>query len=433
MASKIEALKTLTATLSQLQWYTPKALRDIQTVKLKSLVNHHVKNSEWFLERIRVSGLQPKGISVDNITALPLLSRRDIQSAGESFFAREVPKDHGKPGVVKTSGSTGEPVVIKATDTVAQFFYAFNYQEILWHKRDFKSRLASIRAGHHENKEISNWGAPYALMHETGPMLSINIWTDIKEQDRLLRGFNPNILIVYPNNLKALLDIWEKDIPQFKLKHIKTIGETVSDSLRVRTKQLFGLDIEDSYSSQEMGSIAAKCPDSDLYHTMDQNLVVEVVDDRGAPVTAGSIGRVVVTDLHNYASPMIRYSIGDYAERGPECSCGRGLLTLKRVVGRERNLIIQPDGRRYWPMVGMYNFDELDFIIRKYQVIQHSREMIEYKIVTDDPITETQREALIAIARKALGDAFTYTVTRYEKEWPLPPNGKFEEFVCKAS
>jgi len=433
MASKIEALKTLTATLSQLQWYTPKALRDIQTVKLKSLVNHHVKNSEWFLERIRVSGLQPKDISVDNITALPLLSRRDIQSAGESFFAREVPKDHGKPGVVKTSGSTGEPVVIKATDTVAQFFHAFNYQEILWHKRDFKSRLASIRAGHHENKEITNWGAPYALMHETGPMLSINIWTDIKEQDRLLRGFNPNILIVYPNNLKALLDIWEKDIPQFKLKHIKTIGETVSDSLRVRTKQLLGLDIEDSYSSQEMGSIAAKCPDSDLYHTMDQNLVVEVVDDRGAPVTAGSIGRVVVTDLHNYASPMIRYSIGDYAERGPECSCGRGLLTLKRVVGRERNLIIQPDGRRYWPMVGMYNFDELDFIIRKYQVIQHSREMIEYKIVTDDPITETQREALIAIARKALGDAFTYTVTRYEKEWPLPPNGKFEEFVCKVS
>jgi hypothetical protein len=84
-------------------------------------------------------------------------------------------------------------------------------------------------------------------------------------------------------------------------------------------------------------------------------------------------------------------------------------------------------------MVGMYNFDELDFIIRKYQVIQHSKEMIEYKIVTDDPITEAQREALIAIARKALGDAFTYTVTRYEKEWPLPPNGKFEEFVCKVA
>ena len=432
MTSKIESLKTLTGTLSQLQWYTPKAMRDIQTGKLKSLVNHHVKNSEWFLERIRVSGLQPKDISVDNITALPLISRRDIQSAGDSFFAREIPKDHGKIGVVKTSGSTGEPVTIKATDAVAQFFHAINYQEILWHKRDFKSRLASIRAGHHENRESPNWGAPYALMYETGPMLSINIWTDIKEQDRLLREFNPDILIVYPNNLKALLDIWEKDTPQFKLKHIKTVGETVSDSLRVRTKKLFGLDIEDAYSSQEMGSIANKCPDSDLYHTIDQNLIVEIIDDEGNPVAAGSVGRVVVTDLHNYASPMIRYVIGDYAERGPECSCGRGLLTLKRVLGRERNLIIQPDGRRYWPMVGMYNFDELDFIIRKYQVIQHSREMIEYKIVTDNPITEEQKEALIAIARKALGDAFTYTVTCYEKEWALPPNGKFEEFVCKT-
>lgn len=433
MTNKIENLRNLTGTLNQLQWYTPLKISKIQTGKLKAVVAHHVKNSEWFLERIRVSGLTPNDITVDNITALPLLSRRDIQSAGESFFAGEVPKDHGKVGVVKTSGSTGEPVVIKATDTVSQFFHALNYQEILWHRRDFKMRMSSIRSGHQDNGEFPNWGAPYSLLHETGPAQLINIWTDIKEQDRLLREFNPDILLVYPNNLKALLDIWEINPPSFKLKHLKTVGETVSDSLRARVKELFGLTIEDCYSSQEMGSIANRCPDSDLYHTMDTNLIVEVVDDQGQPVTAGSIGRVVVTDIHNYASPMIRYVIGDYAERGPACSCGRGLLTLKRIMGRERNLIVQPDGRRYWPMVGMYDFDELDFIIRKYQVIQHSREMIEYKIVTDDPITEAQREALIAIARKALGDAFTYTVTRYEKEWPLPPNGKFEEFVCKAS
>jgi phenylacetate-CoA ligase len=432
MTNKIEALKNLTNTLNQLQWYTPKKIKETQTNKLKALVSHHVKNSEWFLEKIRISKLQPKDISVDNIAALPLLFRRDIQSAGDTFFAREVPKEHGKVGTVKTSGSTGEPVVIKATNIVAQFFHALNYQEILWHKRDFKLRMVTIRAGQHENKELPHWGAPYNLLHETGPALPLNIETDINEQDRLLRDFKPEILMVYPNNLKALLDIWESNPPNFKLKHLKTIGETVSDSLRQRVKSLFGLDIEDVYSSQEVGSIANKCPDSDLYHTMDTNLIVEVIDDEGNPVTAGSIGRIVITDLHNYASPMIRYVIGDYAERGPECSCGRGLLTLKKIMGRERNLIIQPDGSRYWPMVGMYQFDELDFIIRKYQVIQHDRENIEYKIVTDEPITLKQSVDLINIAKKALGDHFTYKVTRYDKEWPLPPNGKFEEFVCKV-
>jgi phenylacetate-CoA ligase len=432
MTSKVEAIKNLTETLNHLQWYTPKKIREIQTNKLKALVAYHVKNSQWFSERIRTSNLKPNDVFVENITALPLLSRRDIQSAGEGFFCKEVPKSHGKIGTVKTSGSTGEPVVVKATDVVSQFFHSLNYQEVMWHKRDFKLRMAAIRAGQHENKEVPDWGLPYSKLHETGPGLIINIETDILEQDKLLRKFRPEILIVYPNNLKALLDIWEKDPPNFKLKHIKTVGETVSDSLRDRVKSFFDLTIEDIYSSQEVGSIANKCPDSDLYHTMDSNLIVEIIDDEGNPVKTGSVGRIVITDLHNYASPIIRYVIGDYAERGPICHCGRGFLTLKKIMGRERNLIVQPDGSKYWPMVGMYQFDGLDFVIRKYQVIQHDRENIEYKIVTDEPITLKQSVDLVNIAKKALGDHFTYKVTRYDKEWPLPPNGKFEEFVCKV-
>ena len=50
------------------------------------------------------------------------------------------------------------------------------------------------------------------------------------------------------------------------LRHIKSIGETVSDDLRERVRQATGLPVEDLYSSQEMGTIAIQCPGNGLYH-----------------------------------------------------------------------------------------------------------------------------------------------------------------------
>jgi phenylacetate-CoA ligase len=148
-------------------------------------------------------------------------------------------------------------------------------------------------------------------------------------------------------------------------------------------------------------------------------------------VLPGEIGRVVVTDLHNHASPLIRYDTGDWAEMGATCSCGRGLQTLRKVMGRTRNLIRRADGSRYWPMVGMYDFDKLDFLVRRYQVVQHSLTDIEYRIVVDEPVSESQQQDLINLAAAAMGSEFTYRVTQQTSDFAVNPNGKFEEFVCK--
>jgi phenylacetate-CoA ligase len=59
----------------------------------------------------------------------------------------------------------------------------------------------------------------------------------------------------------------------------------------------------------------------------------------------------VVTPLHNFAMPLIRYAIGDYAEAGPPCACGRGLPVLARILGRARNLLTLPHGERIGAIV----------------------------------------------------------------------------------
>jgi len=127
--------------------------------------------------------------------------------------------------------------------------------------------------------------------------------------------------------------------------------------------------------------IAIQCPENDHYHVQAENLYVEVINEDGAPCRPGEIGRMVLSDLHNFTTPMIRYEIGDYAEVGEACAYGRGLPVLNRTAGRVRNMLTLPSGDKFWP-----SFPEGEMmpiaLIRQFQVIQHDLERVEAKLVT---------------------------------------------------
>jgi phenylacetate-CoA ligase len=192
-------------------------------------------------------------------------------------------------------------------------------------------------------------------------------------------------------------------------------------------RKIFGVAIVDLYSANELGNVALQCPKSGNYHVQSESVLVEVLDDRGAPCRPGEIGRVVVTSLHNYATPLVRYVIGDYAEVGAPCPCGRGLPTLKRVVGRVRNMLCLPSGEKRWPLVGFAEFRDIA-PIRQYQFEQKSLEEIEARFVADRPLTPAEEAKLTALIQASLDHPFQISFN-YPPELRPRPNGKFEEFI----
>ena len=159
---------------------------------------------------------------------------------------------------------------------------------------------------------------------------------------------------------------------------------------------------------------------------MSEALLVEVINEQGEQCQTGELGRVVVTDFYNTINPLIRYDIGDYAEVGAACTCGRHLPTLKRIVGRERGLFHRVNGDRFWPTAGQYAASRV-VKINQWQIIQHSIADIEYKLVTDHPLTEEQHSQLLAIFKKTLGFDCV-RITEYREQ--LPTMGKYEESIC---
>jgi phenylacetate-CoA ligase len=163
---------------------------------------------------------------------------------------------------------------------------------------------------------------------------------------------------------------------------------------------------------------------------MAETLIVEVVDESGAPCRAGEIGRVLTTDISNFATPIIRYEIGDYAEVGEAGACGRGLPTLNRILGRTRNHLVLSDGSRRWPFVGMKEYRKVAPVLQ-YQLVQTSITSLDVNLVVARPLSATEENNLGGVIVKHLGAPLELTFIYHQGQLPRGPGGKFEEFVSR--
>ncbi len=426
-------LLSLVQWLDRSQWLDLASIQAGQATQLAILLKHFESQSPWFSRRLQVQGQTAAalGQSAQAFRQFGVTTRRELQLAGQDFHSRVVPEAHRPLASKQTSGSTGETVLVYRTALNQLFWLANIVREHLWHQRDPRGRLALVRRSVGEPTDWPDWGAPVASLFGTGPSFGMPITTDTKELIAWLLRIQPNYLLVFPSVLKDLLDKLPDGLRLHGLAQIRTISETLSADLRTRTKERLGVTIADTYSSEEAGVIAAQCPQSGLYHTMAEGLIVEVLRANGEPCDAGEVGRVVVTDFLNFASPVIRYDIGDFAERGPACPCGRGLPTLNRVMGRERNMVKLPDDRSYWPQTGFREFASVADIAQ-YQFVQKSLALIEVRLVVRGPaLTQANEAALADIISAALKHRFAYHFVYFAERLPVPASGKFEEYVCE--
>lgn len=426
-----QLLKTVVQEFEENSWLSFDEIETIQYQKLEKLAHYCAGQSKLFAKRLQQANLNPKTLATpQGLKQFPLLTRRDLQTSISDLYCQKLPAGHMPFAEVKTSGATGEPVIVRRTAANQVYFLALSLLEHQWHKRDHNRRLCAIRANIFSYQRQESWGQPLSLFFSTGSILGLPITTDAKLLAEWVLDFQPHYLLIYPSTLKAFTTYCQEHALKLPLlQQIRTISETLSKETRNNAQDFFNCTIADTYSSQELGVIAIECPHSGLYHIAASNLIVEVLNSAGKQCQPGEVGRVVATDLNNLATPLIRYDIGDYAQVGEPCSCGRGWPTLTKILGRERHLIIMPDGSRHWPVVGFLRFREIAPIVQ-YQFIQHERERIEVRLVTSRSLFVSEESTLREHIQSTLGFPFNIDFNYFDAALPVGQNGKFEEFIC---
>lgn len=418
-------LQALLFQMERSQWLPEESLRERQFGQLKLLLRHACSTVPHYAEMLR--GIDTDGFDRDSFSAPPLLTRKTLQSGFESLQSTAVPSGHGAVVQSQSSGSTGMPVRFLQT-AVTQFFWnALTVREHLWQQRDFSGKLAAIRI---KMKEGSwpDWGLPVAALFRTGPGATLNVRTDVERQLAWLVREDPDYLITHASNLHALAELSLKQGVRLpRLRQARTYSEALRPDLRETVRAAWGVQIADGYSCEEAGNIALQCPRHEHYHIQSENLLVEILDEAGRPCAPGETGRVVITTLHNFAMPLIRYELGDYAEVGEPCECGRGLPVLTRILGRRRNMVVLPDGRRHWPSMPSTMWHAVA-PIEQFQVTQTGIGSLEVKYVMGRPLSQEE----IAGLEQALAERFSHA---FDIVWQRVDaiergqGGKYEDFI----
>jgi len=415
------------------QWHSPQILLEAQRRQLALLLAHARATVPYYRE---LFSHHPTAdyLSDAGWQTLPLLTRRDIQSSFDALNSERVPPPHGKAVKYQSSGSTGTPIRVLSTEVEHLFRSALMLRDHLWHQRDLAGKHAAIRTkigAPGSSASGAEWGPATRGIFNTGPSVALDISTDVEAQLDWLVAENPDYLLTHPSNLRALAKLaLQRGVKLPALKHARSFGETMTDEVRDVVRQAWNVGTADIYSAEEIGVIALQCPQHEQYHVQAENVLVEIVDAQGKVCVAGETGQVVITTLHNFAMPLLRYANGDWAEAGEPCACGRGLPVLKRVLGRTRNMLLLPDGKQHWP-----SFPSADWLavapIEQIQVVQTALEAIEVRYVMSRSLEAAEQTRLTEVFQRLLGYSFNMAFERVP-HIVRGANMKYEDFICRV-
>ena len=431
--------------MKRVQWLPTTALVKRSETKLAPLLEHTAENVPYYREWCQENGLKPGDLRTTNdLQKLPILTKSDYRrTEPEAFNARNVPPSLRIQR--STSGSTGEPFQFSIDRRALPIIFASHLFYDSWYGFEPFDRFVRIVAPPAAQPPLPAATAAVRLrramttrlqnLYESWTQEKISLWELNSEGAqsvwRRIEAFRPKFVMGYTSSLATIADELlqiDRKLSQ-PVQGVITIAETLTPDRKRLIEAFFGAPIINRYGLRELGSWSAQsCRESpDHFHINTELVVCEVLRQDGTPCAPGETGRIVLTDLHNFARPFVRYDTGDLAAAVDEnCSCGRGFPKLGRIEGRSLDCLQTPSGALISPAVlGHFLFVYHDHLqaVRQYQLIQESADRVRLLVVPAGQWDEARRSQIQSDLKRLIGDGVDVAVETVS-EIPLEKSGK---------
>jgi len=415
--------------LQKSQYFSEEELRQYQYERLRTLLEHASGNVPYY--RGILANLDYSKAGTDPLLLLeqvPVLTKEIIRKNFEGMKAENLPESRFEKNA--TSGSTGSNFNF-FSDKGARIRQAMEIRCNEWMGRSF------------DDRELKIWGAAWdvkrsqkiipGLKQKMKSTLVLSGYhlsdEDFRNYTRVISTFKPYLLTSYPSILYAFALFLKKEGLQVDLKAIKSAGEKLHDFQRNLIEEVFKTKLYDFYGARDMPMVAMQCGHDTGLHQIAENVIIEVLDEHGNSISDGE-GDLVITDLHNFVFPFIRYNLGDRARiSSRKCSCGRTLPMLDEIIGRTFEVIQFPNGNRvggtFWTFV-MKSVPG----IRDFQVIQENAELFTVKYTLSSANQLPDLQTITKNIRDFGGDSIRITYELVESI-PLSPGGKLQFVISK--
>jgi phenylacetate-CoA ligase len=416
-------------TLKKSSAYTREQIVNLQEKKLRELLQVADVHCPFYHRRFKQAGIDPDNttLGLNDLSKLPTLHRDEIREHLYEMTWHACPR--GGPQPYSTGGSSG-----KALQFYFDRFRQAADQAARWNARNWWN----VRPG---DTEILLWGAPVELNAQdrvrqfrdallNQHMLNAFDMTTATMDEYIdtIRRLQPSCLYGYAGSLALLArHILDKGLSpgDLELKNLKAVfatGEVLLQPDRELIEQAFAAPVAIEYGCRDGGLLAHGCPAGPL-HVLSENVIVEILDQDNEPVAPGQVGEVVVTHLHAFAMPLIRYRVGDLARKGQDeiCACGRQSPTLTEVQGRTTDQVVCRQGNQLKRMHAL----SLIYVLREtrglrnFRITQPNLDELNIDVVTDETFNSESETAIKQQLAQRLHDGVNIHIHHHQH---LPPS-----------
>ena len=405
---------------------------DTTDVALGRLLKHCRRMVPYYADLLAGTRLGPD--PHDSLQALPVLTKDLIRANFDRLQSRD--NCHRNCQVNTSGGSTGEPVRLVQDD-------------------EYRDASAAIRwLSHHQlgcelgQAHVRLWGSERDLASGTRSRkarlftwLTNTTWMNAFQMSPVkMKGFiehlnreRPRLIVAYAGAAYELARFAEREQIQAESQRaILTSAGTLYPFMREQISRVFGCKVYNLYGSREVSDIAWELPGLKGLWAPPWANFIEIVDEHGTPVPAGTEGNILITCLTNYAMPLIRYSIGDRGALLPADAATRGIQVLSHVSGR----IVDVFRRKDATLVDGEYFTHLLYFrpwVWKFQVVQKSHEHVLFKVISaNGRPPKKELDEIAARSRLAMGQECKVDF-EFVEELPPLPSGKFRYTISEVS
>jgi phenylacetate-CoA ligase len=401
--------------------WSEQKINNYQFKKIKKLLIESQKNVPYYKELFHQINFDPKYDFNDlaDLQHIPVLTK---QKAKEVRQYLDNPKYAKNAMRLRTSGSTGEPFEVAVSNNAWIVEQAMVWRHWAWGGYSFRDKLAMVR---------SYAPKPGERFFKHDKLRNFYMFSPFKLNDnqisnylRVMKNEGISILRGYPSSVLTLADYVKRtghEVPNLKL--ILTASESLTNQDRELIENVFNTKISNHYGLAEIVVMMGDCGMHCGMHNYDDYGYLELHDTETL-----NHKKIIGTNLHNLATPLIRYDTGDIAEVNSNnvVTCNHTFHTVQNIIGRKDQQINTPEGYKI-PTVNFYTMFESFDKITKWQIVQHDLKNIEFiiKVKMNETVSEEQ---LIEEIYKRLPKSIEVKISR-DKYFIQKNEGKINPFI----
>lgn len=416
------------------QYEPVEVIRQAQLQALRSLASHACATVPFWKKRFDAAGLAPSAMNhLQDLQTLPLLTKTDLREQGDLLLAQGVHKQTLHRHT--TSGSTGVSVTVYRDEACQQLKRGATLRCDEWTGWRLGEPVAAI------------WGNPQVRADWKGRLRRAlldrtYVYLDtLKMNEKSMQTFAetlvakpPSMLFGHAHSLYLFASYVQAKLPDVSIrpKAVLSTCMVLHDFERELITSIFGCPVINRYGCEEVSLIACECRRGEGLHVNAECVYVELIDEHGKACSPGQPGRVVVTDLHNLAMPMIRYEVGDMAVWADKpCSCGRTLPLLARIEGRVADYVVTKAGEYISGISLTENFAVKIPGVAQMQIVQEEVELFTFNIVRGSDFSDQSLSMLAEQVALHFGKGTQYVVV-YMDRIPQEPSGKYRFCISRV-